>query len=99
MLASHYAPKAALRLRAHDLEQGEIGLGFAGRLPGAALDLSPGGDLGEAAANLYRHLRRLDCDRPAGIAVAPVPERGLGAAINDRLRRAAAPRPGDDGTT
>jgi L-threonylcarbamoyladenylate synthase len=57
------------------------------------LNLSPGGDLTEAAANLFHHLRALD---QAGrrIAVAPVPERGLGRAINDRLARAAAPRPG-----
>ena len=93
MLASHYAPSALLRLEAGDVAPGEVGLDFAGRLGGGALDLSPGGDLAEAAANLYRHLRRLDAIAPARIAVASVPERGLGAAINDRLRRAAAPRP------
>ncbi len=93
MLASHYAPAASLRLQADALETGEAGLDFAGRLGCGALDLSSAGDLAEAAANLYRHLRRLDATAPSRIAVAPVPERGLGAAINDRLRRAAAPRP------
>ncbi len=93
MLASHYAPAASLRLQADALKTGEAGLDFAGRLGGGALDLSSAGDLAEAAANLYRHLRRLDAAAPSRIAVASVPERGLGAAINDRLRRAAAPRP------
>ena len=93
MLASHYAPAAPLRLEATAVAPGETGLDFAGRLGGGALDLSPEGDLAEAAANLYRHLRRLDAAAPTRIAAAPVPERGLGAAINDRLRRAAAPRP------
>ena len=93
MLASHYAPAAALRLEAKAVEAGEIGLDFAGTLPDAALDLSPRGDLAEAAANLYRHLRRLDAAGAPTIAVAPIPDNGLGAAINDRLRRAAAPRP------
>ena len=58
----------------------------------AVLNLSPGGDLTEAAANLFRMLRALDEDAPAAIAVAPIPARGLGLAINDRLRRAAAGR-------
>jgi len=93
MLASHYAPNAALRLDADRLAPGEVGLDFGSRLPGAALDLSPGGNLAEAAANLYRYLRQLDAAAPPCIAVASLPERGLGAAINDRLRRAAAPRP------
>ena len=92
MLASHYAPSAMLRLEADGIAPGEAGLDFAGRLGSGTLDLSPAGDLAEAAANLYRHLRRLDAAAPTRIAVAPVPERGLGAAINDRLRRAAAPR-------
>ncbi len=96
-LASHYAPRAALRLDARSLRPGEAGLDFAAQLTGATLDLSPAGDLTEAAANLFRHLRDLDgaggAHRPGCIAVAPVPEQGLGAAINDRLRRAAAPRP------
>ena len=92
MLASHYAPNARMRLDAMTLKAGEAGLGFGGTLPGASLDLSPGGDLGEAAANLYRHLRALDALAPGCIAVAPIPTHGLGAAIGDRLRRAAAPR-------
>ena len=94
-LASHYAPAAPVRLEAFELRKGEAALDFAGALQdGAAgrLDLSPAGNLAEAAANLFAFLRRLDALRPAGIAVAPIPETGLGAAINDRLRRAAAPR-------
>jgi L-threonylcarbamoyladenylate synthase len=90
MLASHYAPDALLRLGATEAREGEVQLGFGGT-PGAALDLSPGGDLREAAANLFAMLRTLDGQAPV-IAVAPIPEEGLGAAINDRLRRAAAPR-------
>ncbi|MGV8986221.1 MAG: L-threonylcarbamoyladenylate synthase [Cypionkella sp.] len=90
-LASHYAPDAPVRLEACDPRPGEVRLGFG---PGAAdLNLSPKGDLIEAAANLFHMLReadRLAQGRP--IAVAPVPEKGLGRAINDRLRRAAAPR-------
>ena len=93
MLASHYAPDARLRLDALTLREGEVGLDFGGRLGAAAtLDLSPGGDLREAAANLYAHLRALDAQRPGTIAVAPIRSGGLGAAIADRLRRAAAPR-------
>ncbi len=95
MLASHYAPRAALRLQAQAVELGEIGLDFADALRGRGqLDLSPAGDLQEAAANLYSYLRRLDAAGAAAIAVAPIPPNGLGAAINDRLRRAAAPRGG-----
>jgi L-threonylcarbamoyladenylate synthase len=90
-LASHYAPAAAVRLEARDVRDGEVRLGFG---PGAAeLYLSQSGDLVEAAANLFHMLR--EADRLAQgrvIAVAPVPEVGLGRAINDRLRRAAAPR-------
>jgi L-threonylcarbamoyladenylate synthase len=92
MLASHYAPRAPLRLGALALEEGEAGLDFAARFGGRTLDLSPAGDMMEAAANLYAFLRRLDAARPRRIAVAPIPIRGLGEAINDRLRRAAAPR-------
>ncbi len=92
MLASHYAPKATLRLNATTLQAGETGLDFGSRLPGAARDLSPRGNLAEAAANLYRFLRQLDREGAATIAVAPLPGAGLGAAINDRLSRAAAPR-------
>jgi len=98
-LASHYAPRARLRLGARELAAGEAGLDFGGALArsGAAmrLDLSPAGDLEEAAAHLFAYLRALDESGAARIAAAPIPERGLGVAINDRLRRAAAPR-GDD---
>lgn len=92
-LASHYAPSAGLRLNAEAPRPGELWLGF-GRCPGATLNLSPTGDLHEAAANLFAHLRALDAAARPGqaIAVAPVPDRGLGRAINDRLARAAAPR-------
>jgi len=91
-----------------DLPRGETRLGAAGKITSAAdirrlmdagaavrLDLSPSGDLDEAAARLFACLRALDDDGAARIAVAPIPERGLGAAINDRLRRAAAPREDD----
>lgn len=89
-LASHYAPRAPVRLDASAAQPGETLLGF-GPTPGAALNLSPTGDLTEAAANLFEHLHALDRSASA-IAVAPIPEHGLGRAINDRLRRAAAPR-------
>jgi L-threonylcarbamoyladenylate synthase len=86
-LASHYAPRARLRLNATN----DVSLGFG---PGAAaLNLSPAGDLKEAAANLFAMLRLLDASGVETIAVAPIPETGLGEAINDRLNRAAAPRP------
>ena len=88
-LASHYAPDASMRLNAAAKGAGEVMLGF-GKVDGD-LNLSARGDLVEAAANLFGHLHQLDAvGRP--IAVAPVPEHGLGTAINDRLRRAAAPR-------
>ena len=89
-LESHYAPRAAVRLNAREKEPGEILLGF-GSSPGAMLNLSPTGDLTEAASNLFAMLHELDRQH-ARIAVAPIPETGLGEAINDRLRRAAAPR-------
>jgi L-threonylcarbamoyladenylate synthase len=91
MLASHYAPRAALRLDATELEAGEAGLDFGGRFPPGAqvLDLSPRGDTVEAAANLYSYLRRLDVSGADAIAVAPIPPQGLGEAIRDRLKRAA----------
>ena len=95
-LASHYAPRAHLRLEAVDVGIGEAALDFAGALAGggslARLDLSPSGDLVEAASNLFAHLRALDASGARTIAAAPVPHRDLGVAINDRLRRAAAPR-------
>jgi L-threonylcarbamoyladenylate synthase len=97
-LASHYAPAAHLRLDARRAEPGETWLGFGpdqAEPPGAAFNLSPSGDLVEAAANLFHMLRAADAAAGPGgrIAAAPIPDRGLGRAINDRLRRAAAPRP------
>jgi L-threonylcarbamoyladenylate synthase len=92
MMASHYAPSLPLRLEAHDVRPGEALLAFGGAVPeGAAetLNLSAKGDLAEAAAHLFAMLRALDREDFAGIAVMPIPERGLGRAINDRLRRAA----------
>ena len=91
-LLSHYAPRAALRLNAVAALPGEALLGFGPLAPQTALNLSPTGDLREAAANLFAHLRALDAQKPSGIAVMPIPEAGLGEAINDRLRRASAPR-------
>ena len=88
---SHYATLAKLRLEATAPELGELHLGF-GAL-GGDLNLSDAGDLVEAAANLFAHLHALDGRGASRIAVAPIPNRGLGLAINDRLRRAAAPRP------
>lgn len=94
-LASHYAPDARLRLDARDVRTGEALLAFGPNvLPtrGPMLNLSPSGDLIEAAANLFASLRALDRSGAATIAVMPIPDTGLGEAINDRLRRAAAPR-------
>jgi L-threonylcarbamoyladenylate synthase len=98
MLASHYAPRAHVRLNATSVAPGEALLAFGPRpLPGgetaaAAMNLSVNGDLDEAAANLFGYLRALDAKGPRAIAVMPVPEDGLGEAINDRLRRAAVAR-------
>jgi L-threonylcarbamoyladenylate synthase len=91
-LVSHYAPDKPLRLNAGEAVAGEVFLGFG---PGCAgnHNLSPSGDLIEAAARLFALLRQLDQGSGEAIAVAPIPEHGLGQAINDRLRRAAAPRP------
>lgn len=95
-LASHYAPEARLRLNAAAPRSGEVLLAFGPDVPAGAaavLNLSPAGDLREAAANLFAMLRALDAAAAGGsIAVMPIPEAGLGEAINDRLRRAAAPR-------
>ncbi|MBL8697126.1 MAG: threonylcarbamoyl-AMP synthase [Alphaproteobacteria bacterium] len=95
-LASHYAPRAAVRLGVRHPRPGEAYLGF-GPMPanfaGPGATLSARRDLGEAAANLFAMLRALDRRRVTTIAVAPIPRRGLGLAINDRLARAAAPRP------
>jgi L-threonylcarbamoyladenylate synthase len=96
-LASHYAPRRPLRLMAvAALEPDEALLAFGPHPPAgfkAVINLSPGGDLVEAAANLFAALRALDRPEHGAIAVMPIPESGLGQAINDRLRRAAAPRP------
>lgn len=92
MLESHYAPRARLRLDAKAPEAGEAYLAFGAPAPQGGLTLSASGDLTEAAANLYAHLRALDAGGAAVIAVAPIPARGLGEAIRDRLARAAAPR-------
>ena len=89
-MASHYAPGAKVRLNAEERRPGELLLGFGA--VAADLNLSPGGDLTEAAANLFHHLHALDAKGAGAIAVSPIPDHGLGRAINDRLRRAAAPR-------
>ncbi|HEX2840000.1 L-threonylcarbamoyladenylate synthase [Hyphomicrobium sp.] len=94
-LASHYAPEAAMRLDATEVRPGEALLAFGAEVPttdGPSLNLSPRGDLVEAAAGLFASLRALDRTGAKTIAVMPIPEHGLGEAINDRLRRAAAPR-------
>lgn len=91
-LLSHYAPTLPVRLEAASAGPGEALLGFGPAAPKDALNLSPTGDLQEAAANLFAMLRQLDDPRHRAIAVMPVPDTGLGVAINDRLRRAAAPR-------
>ena len=99
MLSSHYAPAARVRLDATSVEPGEALIAFGPDRPAGAegavavFDLSPSGDLAEAAANLFRALRDLDAAGASAIAVAPIPAEGLGEAIVDRLRRAAAPRP------
>ncbi|MGV9005405.1 MAG: L-threonylcarbamoyladenylate synthase [Brevundimonas sp.] len=88
-LALHYAPDAPVRIEAAAARDGEILLGFGPGSGEARWSLSPTGDLREAAANLFRRLREADREHPVSIAVAPVPDQGLGEAINDRLRRAA----------
>ena len=91
-LASHYAPRAALRLNARDAKAGETLLGFGPGAPRDTRNLSRAGDLREAATNLFAFLHELDASGARAIAVMPIPDEGLGEAINDRLRRAAAPR-------
>lgn len=94
MLSRHYATALPLRLEAHAASPGEAALAFGEAVPlGAAAteNLSPSGDLTEAAANLFALLRKLDTPGYTGIVVAPIPDHGLGRAINDRLRRAATP--------
>ncbi|MGV7030772.1 L-threonylcarbamoyladenylate synthase [Methylobacterium symbioticum] len=98
LLASHYAPRARVRLDAIAIATGEAALLFGPQTPRgldnavAARSLSANGDLAEAAANLFAALRDLDASGAATIAVAPIPADGLGEAIRDRLARAAAPR-------
>jgi L-threonylcarbamoyladenylate synthase len=98
MLASHYAPRAKVRLNAVSVEPGEallaFGLGAISGIDGASrvLNLSERGDIDEAAAHLFGHLRALDSQGVRTIAVMPIPDDGLGEAINDRLRRAAVGR-------
>ena len=98
MLASHYAPRAKVRLDAVRIIPGEALLAFGPRRgcghenAKRVLNLSPVGDLAEAASNLFAFLDELDKSGAATIAVEPIPMRGLGEAINDRLMRAAAPR-------
>ncbi len=103
LLASHYAPAARVRTEAVAVGPGEAFLGFGPIDPALAAaatccdQLSEAGDLAEAAANLFAALRRLDRPGVSTIAVAPIPREGLGLAINDRLARAAAPRPKSTG--
>lgn len=96
MLKSHYAPHLPVRLNVTMAQPDEAYLTFGDEqaaLGGATrLNLSESGDLVEAAANLFSMMRMLDQPRFTGLAVMPIPEKGLGAAINDRLNRAAAPR-------
>jgi L-threonylcarbamoyladenylate synthase len=98
MLASHYAPRTRVRLEAERVEPGEALLAFGPiAVTGvdaatAVMNLSERGDLEEAAARLFSCLRALDARSARAIAVTPVPHHGLGEAINDRLRRAAAER-------
>lgn len=98
LLASHYAPRARVRLDVGRVEPGEAALLFGPGAPEglagarASVNLSPSGDLAEAASRLFAALRTLDASGAGSIAVVPLPEIGLGEAIRDRLRRAAAPR-------
>jgi L-threonylcarbamoyladenylate synthase len=95
MLASHYAPRGRVRLQATAPDPGEVWIGFGPLATGdEGLNLSPSGDVAEAAARLFALLHEADARAGAAgrIAIAPVPETGLGRAVNDRLRRAAAPR-------
>ena len=97
-LSSHYAPNARLRLEAANAFEGELMLAFGPNAPKdrPGVNLSPVGDIAEAAANLYAYLHLLDDTGVETIAVMPIPHEGIGVAINDRLKRAAAPRPDDD---
>lgn len=99
MLPSHYAPRASVRINARDVQPGEVLLKFgAAPLPGedkarAVFTLSADGDPAEAASHLFELLKRADETGADAIAVSPIPSTGLGEAVNDRLARAAAPRP------
>ncbi|MCY3982338.1 MAG: L-threonylcarbamoyladenylate synthase [Roseovarius sp.] len=89
-LASHYAPDSPVRLNAAEKRPGEVLLGFGD--VACDLNLSPSGDLAEAASNLFCHLHELDAGNPKTIAISPIPDLGIGRPINDRLRRAARSR-------
>lgn len=89
-LVSHYAPNAPVKLGVNKCETGDFFIGFGTQ--NGKLNLSPDGDLAEAAKNLFAMLRSADKQANGAIAVAPIPMKGIGIAINDRLRRAAAPR-------
>ena len=101
MMASHYAPGARVRLGATHVEPGEALIRFGGRAIAGeekavvVLDLSPAGNLREAAAHLFDYMKRADASGAATIAFGPIPNEGLGEAILDRLERAAAPRDGE----
>ncbi|MCW8953130.1 MAG: L-threonylcarbamoyladenylate synthase [Rhodospirillales bacterium] len=92
MMERHYAPATPLRLNAREASSGEVLLGFGPEAAEGSANLSSEGNLVEAAANLFAMLRALDDGKARGIAVMPIPETGLGRAINDRLRRAATPQ-------
>ncbi|WP_420547345.1 L-threonylcarbamoyladenylate synthase [Curvivirga sp.] len=94
MLSSHYAPVSKIRLNAEDVEDNETLIGF-GNVLDAKFNLSESGDTTEAAANLFRILHEADKVASGKIAISPIPNDGLGLAINDRLKRAAAPRPNE----
>ena len=96
-LASHYAPRLPVRLDATEVAPDEALLAFGPDVPPGGVarrNLSPAGDPAEAARNLFAMLRELDASGAKGIAVMPIPPEGLGEAVRDRLRRAAAPRTG-----
>ena len=95
MLRRHYAPGRPLRLNASAALPGEVLIGFGSQAPADCVNLSRAGDLTEAAAGLFASLRALDRPEVAAIAVMPIPDEGLGRAINDRLSRAAAPADAD----
>ena len=91
MVLRHYAPRAPVRLHGSSAQAGEVMIGFGPGFDGADFNLSPSGDLVEAAANLFALLRAADALNPSAIVIAAIPETGLGEAIADRLARAAEP--------